>query len=208
MPVKFKISYFDIKGRAELPRLVFAAAGKEFDDDRISGDKWTAFKPKTPYGQMPVLTVDNKTMINQTGAIIRYLAREFGLYGSNNMENTKCDIIIETVFDLYSAAIKQHLEKDEAIKEELAKKFSTEILPQFFTYLCKLLKENGGKFLVGSELTVADMAVFDMLDRLTCNPKMGEGVYKDFAAVKKFYESVKTNANIQKYLEKRPASDL
>ncbi|VDI23890.1 prostaglandin-H2 D-isomerase / glutathione transferase [Mytilus galloprovincialis] len=208
MPAKFKISYFDIKGRAELPRLVFAAAGKEFDDERISGDKWTAFKPKTPYGQMPVLTVDNKTMINQTGAIIRYLAREFGLYGSNNMENTKCDIIIETVFDLYSAVIKQHLEKDEAIKEELAKKFSTEVLPQFFTYLCKLLKENGGKFLVGSKLTVADMAVFDMLDRLTCNPKMGEGVYKDFAEVKKFYESVKTNANIQKYLERRPASDL
>ena len=45
MPAKFKISYFDIKGRAELPRLVFAAAGKEFDDERISGDKWTAFKP-------------------------------------------------------------------------------------------------------------------------------------------------------------------
>ncbi|XP_076084865.1 S-crystallin SL11-like [Mytilus galloprovincialis] len=208
MPAKFKISYFDIRGRGELPRLVFAAAGKEFEDERLGGDKWTAFKPKTPYGQMPVLTVDDKTMINQTGAIARYLAREFGLYGSNNMENTKCDIIIETTFDVFNAMIKLHFEKDEAKKEELGKKFSTEVLPQFFTYLCKLLKENGGKFLVGSKLTVADMAAFDMLDKLTCNPKMGEGVYKDFAEVKKFYESVKTNANVQKYLEKRPASDM
>ncbi|XP_052086419.1 S-crystallin SL11-like [Mytilus californianus] len=208
MPAKFKISYFDIKGRGELPRLVFALAGKEFEDERLSGDKWTAFKLKTPYGQMPILTVDDNTMINQTGAIIRHLAREFGLYGSNNMENTKCDIIIETVFDLFSAVIKQYLEKDEAKKEELGKKFSTDVLPQFFTYLCKLLKENGGKCLVGSKLTVADMAAFDMIDRLTSNPKMGEGVYKDFAEVKKFYESVKTNANVQKYLERRPASDL
>ena len=45
MPAKFKLSYFDIRGRAELPRLVFAAAGKEFEDERLSGDKWTAFKP-------------------------------------------------------------------------------------------------------------------------------------------------------------------
>ena len=29
---------------------------------------------------MPVLTVDDKTMINQTGAIARYLAREFGKF--------------------------------------------------------------------------------------------------------------------------------
>ncbi|XP_052086424.1 S-crystallin SL11-like isoform X4 [Mytilus californianus] len=208
MPAKFKLSYFDIRARGELPRLVFAAAGKEFEDERLSGDKWTAFKPKTPYGQMPVLTVDDKTMINQTGAIARYLAREFGLYGSNNMENTKCDIIIDTVFDVLNAMIKLHFEKDEAKKEELGKKFSSEVLPQFFTYLCKLLKENGGKYLLGSKLTVADMAAFDMIDKLKCNPQMGEGVYKDFAEVKKFYESVKTNANVQKYLEKRPAADM
>ncbi|XP_071142706.1 glutathione S-transferase-like [Mytilus edulis] len=208
MPAKFKLSYFDIRGRAELPRLVFAAAGKEFEDERLSGDKWTAFKPKTPYGQMPVLTVDNKTMINQTGAIARYLAREFGLYGSNNMENTKCDVIIETVSDVFTAMVKSHFEQDEAKKEELGKKLGTEVLPQFFTYLCKVLKENGGKCLVGSKLTVADLAAFDMLDKLVCNPKMGEGVYKDFPEVKKFYESVKTNANVQKYLEKRPASEM
>ncbi|VDI71626.1 Hypothetical predicted protein [Mytilus galloprovincialis] len=45
MPAKYKISYFDIRGKGELPRLIFAAAGKDFEDERLSGDKWTAFKP-------------------------------------------------------------------------------------------------------------------------------------------------------------------
>ena len=43
----------------------------------ISNDKHSF--SETPYGQMPVLTVD-KTMINQSGAICRYLAREFSTY--------------------------------------------------------------------------------------------------------------------------------
>ena len=44
MPV-YKLSYFDAMGRAEVARLLFAAAGKEFEDERLAGEKWQAFKP-------------------------------------------------------------------------------------------------------------------------------------------------------------------
>ena len=43
-----------------------------------------------------------------------------GLYGSNNMENTKCDIIIETTFDVFNAMVKLHFEKDEAKKVRIS----------------------------------------------------------------------------------------
>lgn len=41
----YKLSYFKAKGRGELARLMFAAAGKEFEDERLAGEEWLAFKP-------------------------------------------------------------------------------------------------------------------------------------------------------------------
>ena len=38
---KYKLTYFDIRGRGEIPRLLFHAAEVEFTDDRVdSEDKW------------------------------------------------------------------------------------------------------------------------------------------------------------------------
>lgn len=45
MPAKYKLSYFAGRGRGEVLRLLFAGAGQEFEDDRLMGDSWAAFKP-------------------------------------------------------------------------------------------------------------------------------------------------------------------
>jgi len=42
---KFKLSYFDLYGRGELIRLVFAAAKVEFEDHRFSFEEWPKIKP-------------------------------------------------------------------------------------------------------------------------------------------------------------------
>lgn len=208
MPAKYKLSYFAGRGRGEVLRLLFAGAGQEFEDDRLTGDSWAALKPKTPYGQMPILTVDNKTMINQTGAIARFIAREFGLYGTNNLESSKCDVIFETYNDVFTEMVKVFFEKDEAKKAENSKKLNTEVLPKYFAFMAKLLKENGGKCLVGSKLSLADVAFFDMVDKITEGKGMGADLYKDFAEIKTFYENVQKLPNMQKYLEKRQPSDM
>jgi hypothetical protein len=41
----YKISYFNLMGRAELSRLLLSAAGKEFEDDRFEKEEWPARKP-------------------------------------------------------------------------------------------------------------------------------------------------------------------
>ena len=41
----YKLSYFKKQGRGELARLMFAAAGKEFEDERLEGETWLSFKP-------------------------------------------------------------------------------------------------------------------------------------------------------------------
>ena len=49
---KYKLTYFNLKGRGELSRLVLVAAGVEFEDIRIEYDynkrgseQWTELKP-------------------------------------------------------------------------------------------------------------------------------------------------------------------
>ena len=36
----YKLSYFDIRGRAEIIRLIFAQAGVEYEDNRIGQNEW------------------------------------------------------------------------------------------------------------------------------------------------------------------------
>lgn len=40
----YKLIYFNVRGRAELTRLCFAAAGLNFDDVRIPNNEWAAMK--------------------------------------------------------------------------------------------------------------------------------------------------------------------
>ena len=54
----YKLYYFDAQGTAEIARLIFAQAGVEYEDNRLTPESWAEFKPQTPYGMMPVLWKD------------------------------------------------------------------------------------------------------------------------------------------------------
>ena len=60
---QYKLNYFNLRARGELIRLIFAASGQEFTDNRIEFPDWPALKPNTPFGQLPYLeiTEDGKT---------------------------------------------------------------------------------------------------------------------------------------------------
>ena len=42
---KYKLTYFNLRGRAEVTRLLFAQAGVEFEDYRIEAEEWSKLKP-------------------------------------------------------------------------------------------------------------------------------------------------------------------
>ena len=44
MPPKCKLIYFPVTGRAEMTRLMFAAAGVKYEDERIKWEDWPKLK--------------------------------------------------------------------------------------------------------------------------------------------------------------------
>ncbi len=43
--MEYKLSYFGTRGRGEVIRMVFAAAGVKFEDERIAREQWPDVKP-------------------------------------------------------------------------------------------------------------------------------------------------------------------
>lgn len=92
------------------------------------------FKPKTPYGVLPVLEVDGE-MLAGNCPIALYLAEEYGLAGSNAFENAE----IAGIIDVVNESLWQ---KDEARKTELRKEFEEKHMPRYLGALEKRVTEN------------------------------------------------------------------
>ncbi|XP_065937989.1 S-crystallin SL11 [Magallana gigas] len=196
----YKLMYFDTKGRAEVIRLAFVVAGQSFEDKRFPMEEWQTVKPTIPQKQLPCLQVDGR-LIPQSGAIMRYVAREFGLYGDNNDENTRVDVIIGTAEDFLKSAIAIHYEKDETKKAELKKDLEENKLPQFFSLLEDILKENndGDGFFVGKKISLADILIYDITDQVGATAKLPAFPPKLGGLI----ERVKNYPKIKEYLAKR-----
>ncbi|XP_048742387.2 glutathione S-transferase 1-like [Ostrea edulis] len=197
---EYKLTYFDIRGRAEISRLVFAAADVPYTDERVNRENWPALKAKTPQGQLPILTIDGANTLPQSLAIARYLAREFGLSGKTNLEHAQCDVIVQTTEDLRSEWVKVFREQDETKRAELQKKLIEEIVPKFWTIFQVTLTSNPTGYMVGDRLTIADLAVYDVMEIHT---RDYPDLIKGFPALLTHRQMVADTPNIKKYLEKR-----
>lgn len=196
----YKLTYFNGKGRGECARMLFAAAGVEFDDNRVEFADWPALKPNTPLGSLPVLNVDDK-VVATSQAINRYLAREFKLYGQN-LEETACiDMVCEVVLEIFTDMIGYSFEKDEKAKEEKGKKLYLETAPKLNAYLEKKLGSN--TFFVGSTLTLADIWFYVVMEMFMVPGKSDDALDK-FPKLKALKDRVAANEKIAAYIKKRP----
>ncbi|CAG5129348.1 unnamed protein product [Candidula unifasciata] len=159
---KTKLTYFDAAGRAEILRLLLTYAGKEFEDNRISRDKWPEIKPTTPFGQVPVVEIDGK-VFGQTVAIANFFASEFGLYGKTNLDRLRIDQLVQLIEDFVQEVGKVYREPDEAKKAELEKKVKEEAAPKYLGFIEKMLNENKGQRLLGDSDTYGDIVIYDLV---------------------------------------------
>merc|ERR1719283_282225 len=110
-----KLTYFNLRGRAELARLILAQADAQYEDCRIEQEEWPAMKKTLPMEQLPVLEVDGIT-IGQSITIARFLAKRYGLDGNNEIASAEADQTVDAVVDLMNNFAPIMREKDESKK--------------------------------------------------------------------------------------------
>jgi hypothetical protein len=49
------ITYFNVRGRAEVIRLLLEEVGVEYRERRVAVEEWSALKATLPFGQLPCL---------------------------------------------------------------------------------------------------------------------------------------------------------
>jgi len=152
----YRLIDFNVKALGELPRYVFHAAGKKFQDVRIDSNDWLNLKKEAPFGQLPILEVhngNNVLRIAQSNTITRYLSRQFGLAGKNEIEQVKAEMILEYFTDLHVIWRVGHKETNDELKKEKFKQFAENTLPNHLNLLEKILKAQNTQYLVSNELT-------------------------------------------------------
>ncbi|CAJ0576835.1 unnamed protein product, partial [Mesorhabditis spiculigera] len=98
----YKLTYFDIRGRGEPARQLFALAHVDFEDQKIKKENWAVLKPTTPFGTLPILEVDGKEL-GQSKTIYRYLGKQFDFAGADDWESAQIDQWVDQLQDYDTA---------------------------------------------------------------------------------------------------------
>jgi glutathione S-transferase len=164
---KIELVYFPLRGRANLIRLILAHSGIQHT---ATVPDWPAYKPKTPFGQLPVLRQtsndSNDFELSQSGAIVRYLARDAGLIPTDPQQAAFVESIVDAWADVRDLAIDAFFASESDKKKAVEK--AVEATFQASAFHGKLLAKNAsvGSFYVGESATIADLALFDVVDQI------------------------------------------
>ena len=158
----YKLIYFNVKARAEVTRLIFAQAGVQYEDKRVTWEEWKELKPNTPYGELPVLEVDGKQFAG-SGPIARFVAERFNLAGSNDFENADIASIIVVLQALTQKLTEVRFEKDETRKADLKKALEEEHIPKNLGALEKRAAGNNSASGWGAKVTYAELHAYHIL---------------------------------------------
>ncbi|KRT81980.1 Glutathione S-transferase [Oryctes borbonicus] len=200
--MSIKLTYFDLRGRAEVIRYLLKYGGIEFQDVRITIVPWGNLKSTVPFGQLPIYEEHGKVS-NQTIAITRYLAKKIKLAGNNNWEDLELDALVDTTSDLLEKVVNFYHERDTERREQLKRMVLAETIPFYLSRFEAIAEKNFG-FLAFGRLTWADFfftTTIDMLDAMT-----GMNVLKNYPHLQGVVSNVTDLAVIKEWREKDKSS--
>jgi glutathione S-transferase len=159
---KLKLTYFDFDGgRGEPARLALHIGGISFEDQRIPGRDWLAFREKTPFLAMPTLEVDGK-IVSQSNSINRYVGKLTGLYPKDDWQALLCDEVMDAAEDI-SARIAQTIDLPADAKKKAREELSAGHITRYLEQFQARLSAAGGEYFADGRLTVADLKVFMLI---------------------------------------------
>ena len=202
-----KLTYFNLRGRGELPRLLLSYARVPYEDERIAvpwvdPKPWTDLKPSTPFGQLPIMLWNGEELAQCLG-VARFLAKEFGLAGRNNLEAAQVDEIVYALQDALVYGWDAMFDEDEAKKKTMLEKYRKETVPAILVQIEARLTKRGGQFLVGNMFSLADLQTFFFCSELGLTWSIAVDV-KKYPGVDGLVRRVGELPNIKQWVHDRP----
>jgi glutathione S-transferase len=208
MSTTYEVIYFAVHGRAETIRLLLALAGQPFKNRPFEREAWPKLKTEMPLGQVPVLVERDEhgeRMIPQSQAILRHLARKFGLAGTTEDEMLAADIVAETALDAGSGLSALIYGPGRGDAAAFAKHFG-DVWPMHGKRLEKLLAQNTANtgFYVGTSATYADIWAFQVLH---ANVALHPACLDAFPTLRAFHDRIAALPQLKPYIDERPAHE-
>jgi glutathione S-transferase len=136
----------------------------DYEDIRFEREQWPSIKPTMPFGKVPVLEI-NGTVVNQSVAISRYLAKQAGLTGSDEWESLLIDIAVDNIYDMRQEIIIYYHEQNAEIKSKMYDSLVNETIPFYVNRFEQIVSDNDGYF-VNGKLSWPDLYFVSILDQI------------------------------------------
>ncbi|KAG0003562.1 Glutathione S-transferase S1 [Modicella reniformis] len=201
---KYDLLYFQISCIGATPRHILSY-GKANWTNRFPKDWKGNEEYDTPFGVMPVLTVrtDNEEAVLAESIVVDlYLAKKFGLLGSNEYEEQTIKAFYSSIHYLRERSLRRLTWTFEDKRKEAFETWITKDFPNWIVLQEEHLKRNGsnGHFF-GDKITLADIHLASILDHFAELPRGNEIVdlFRASPLLWKVRENVLQNPSIAEW---------
>ena len=206
-----------VQGRGEFVRLALEEAGADYVDVarrkgnagvpammKIIEDKRSTRPPFAP----PFVKV-GKLIVAQTANILFFLGPrlnlsprdEAGRLWAHQLQLTITDLVVEIHDSHHPITSWLYFEEQRAAARRRTKDFWRYRVPKFLGYFERILKKNGGRFLVGRRLTYVDLSIFQIIEGLRyAFPKRMKRFEKKVPGLVALHDRVAARPRIKAYL--------
>ncbi|XP_045150820.1 glutathione S-transferase A4 isoform X2 [Echinops telfairi] len=204
-----KLHYLNGRGRMESIRWLLAAAGVEFDEEFLeTREQFQKLKNGNHllFQQVPMVEMDGMKLV-QTRSILHYIAEKHRLFGNNLKEKTLIDMYVEGMLDLLEMIVMHPFSKPEDQPKEVVS-MTEKAVSRYFPVFEKILKDHGQTFLVGNQLSLADVVLLQTISALE---EKTTSILSAFPHLQGFSKKISNVPTIKKFLEpsskKKPPPD-
>jgi len=197
--------YFNGRGRSEIIRMVLCAGNIKYTEvDFTERQQFVQLidDGELLFNAVPMLKVDGMNLV-QTNAILNYIATKSGLNGKDAKEKAMIDMYFEGSRDVYMGFLPMLFRGTE---EEITKNEEPKI-DKYLPIYEKALEKNGSGFLVGTNLTLADLGLMELL--LAIVDFYGDQKLKAYTQITKYMKMISSLEQVKHYIQnvRKPKND-
>ena len=194
--------YLPLRSRLEFTRMILEHGNIPYEYVELPFAEWSVAKEKNEichFNQLPSLKTQKGTIISQSGAIVRYVAKLAGCYPADIDTAAEADMILELTqeMNLINPIQCYYTIGSDAYKENSATFFTA--FPKQLAAAQRILRDR--KFYGGDEPHYGDFALFHICNSVEF---VAPGYLEPYPAIKTWYNTMLEIPSIAAYLAKRP----